>query len=61
MPFWLAVSLLEHGEWLVSQRRDSDAEPLLAESREIFERLKAKPWLDRVGNLQHAGVSLPAS
>ncbi len=41
--FWLAVTLLDHGEWLLSERRDADAEPLLAEAREIFERLKAAP------------------
>ena len=37
LPFWLAVTLLEHGE-----------EPGLAEAREIFERLGATPWLERV-------------
>ncbi|MBA2522382.1 MAG: hypothetical protein H0V25_03530 [Solirubrobacterales bacterium] len=36
-PFWLGVTLLEHGE-----------EPGLAEAREIFERLDAAPWLERV-------------
>jgi hypothetical protein len=37
MSFWLAVTLLEHGE------------PAgLAEAHEIFERLRATPWLDRV-------------
>jgi tetratricopeptide (TPR) repeat protein len=46
--FWLAVTLLEHGEWLVGQQRSADAEPLLAEAREIFERLEAAPWLERV-------------
>ena len=37
IPFWLAVTLLEHGE-----------EQGLAEAREIFERLEATPWLERV-------------
>jgi predicted ATPase/class 3 adenylate cyclase len=37
IPFWLAVTLLEHAE-----------EPGLAEAREIFERLEATPWLERV-------------
>jgi class 3 adenylate cyclase/tetratricopeptide (TPR) repeat protein len=37
IPFWLAVTLLEHGE-----------EPGLAEAREIFEQLEATPWLERV-------------
>ena len=48
MPFWLAVTLLEHGEWLVSEGRAGEADPLLAEAREIFERLGARPWLERV-------------
>jgi class 3 adenylate cyclase/tetratricopeptide (TPR) repeat protein len=48
MPFWLAVSLLQHGEWLASTGRLGDAEPLLAEARDIFERLKARPWLERL-------------
>jgi tetratricopeptide (TPR) repeat protein len=37
IPFWLGVTLLEHGE-----------EPGLAEAREIFERLEARPWLERL-------------
>jgi len=37
VPFWLGVTLLEHGE-----------EPGLAEARQIFERLEATPWLERV-------------
>jgi hypothetical protein len=52
MPFWLAVTLLEHGE-------ATGAEPLLAEAREIFERLGATPWLDRAGGLPAgAGVGV---
>ena len=45
--FWLAVTLLEHGEWLWGAGRLEDAEPLLAEARETFERLEARPWLGR--------------
>jgi hypothetical protein len=48
MPFWLAATLTEHGEWLISEGRANEAEPLLAEARETFRRLEAKPWLDRV-------------
>jgi predicted ATPase len=48
MPFWLAVTLTEHGEWLLSEDRVAEADPLLAEARETFERLQAKPWLERV-------------
>lgn len=46
--FWLAVTLLEHGEWLLARGRPDEAEPLLAEAHEILQRLEAKPWLDRL-------------
>jgi class 3 adenylate cyclase/tetratricopeptide (TPR) repeat protein len=48
MPFELAQVELEHGEWLVGENRAEDAEPLLAEADEIFTRLRARPWLERV-------------
>jgi class 3 adenylate cyclase/tetratricopeptide (TPR) repeat protein len=48
MPFWLAVTLLEHAEWLREQDRPDDAEALLTEAATIFERLEATPWRDRV-------------
>jgi predicted ATPase/class 3 adenylate cyclase len=48
LPFHLAVVQLEHAEWLSRQSRDSDAEPFLAEAGEMFERLQAAPWLERV-------------
>ncbi len=47
IPFWLAVTQLEHGERVVAAGRPSDAEPLLTEAREIFGRLGATPWLER--------------
>jgi hypothetical protein len=46
--FWLGVTLLNHGEWLISVGRSDDASPLLAEAREIFARLRALPWLARL-------------
>jgi class 3 adenylate cyclase/tetratricopeptide (TPR) repeat protein len=46
-PFPLAVTQLEYAEWLSSQSRRDEAEPLLAEARGVFERLAAKPWLER--------------
>jgi predicted ATPase/class 3 adenylate cyclase len=46
--FYLAVVLLEHGKWLTEADRADDAEPLLREAREIFERLGAAPWLERL-------------
>src|SRR5262249_7506174 len=44
---WSPIPLLEHGEWLTEQGRDDDAESLLAEALDIFERLKARPGLER--------------
>jgi tetratricopeptide (TPR) repeat protein len=48
IPFWMAVTLLEHGSWLVDGKRAVEAEPLLAEARVIFERLGATTWLERL-------------
>jgi hypothetical protein len=42
------MTLLEHGEWLTEQGRGVDAKPLIEEAREIFERLKARPWIERL-------------
>jgi predicted ATPase/class 3 adenylate cyclase len=50
IPFWLAVTLLEHGEL-------TGDEESLAEAREIFERLDAGPWLERA---DATGAGLPA-
>jgi hypothetical protein len=47
MPFHLAVVQLEHGEWLTARGRPDDAQPLLADARDTFERLQAVPWLER--------------
>jgi tetratricopeptide (TPR) repeat protein len=44
---WLATVLLEHAESLNSRGRAADAVPLLTEAREVFERLGARPWLER--------------
>jgi len=47
--FYLACVLLEHGEWLAESGQSDEAERLLTEAREIFERLRAVPWLERLG------------
>jgi tetratricopeptide (TPR) repeat protein len=49
--FYLACVLLEHGEWLTETGRADEARPLLSEAREIFERLGAVPWLERLDAL----------
>jgi tetratricopeptide (TPR) repeat protein len=51
-PFFLAVTLLEHAEWLIKTGQDAEAEPLLAEARATFERLKAAPWLERLQRVE---------
>jgi tetratricopeptide (TPR) repeat protein len=55
MAFYLAVTLLEHGEWLAGHGREDEAESLLAEAREIFERLGARPWLERANSVVPEG------
>jgi hypothetical protein len=55
----LAIALVEQAEWLVSRGRPDEAAPLVAEARESFERLRARPWLERLDALapQSAGVT----
>jgi class 3 adenylate cyclase/tetratricopeptide (TPR) repeat protein len=53
-PFNLAQILLDHAELLNRAGREDEAAPLLAEARAIFERLGAKPWLDRAAALRPA-------
>ena len=60
LVFWLAVTLLQHGEWLVSQGRVEQADPLLAEARETFEQLEAKPWLERATQVSPMAVESKA-
>ena len=45
--YWMAVTLAEHGEWLVEQHRTDEAVPLLEEANGIFERLGARTWSAR--------------
>jgi hypothetical protein len=58
VPFYMAVTLLEHGEWLVRVGRSDEATPLLDEAEEVFERLRAKPWLERLGQAAGAEAQL---
>ena len=52
MPFYLAVTELEHAEWLGAYGRAEEAEPLLAEASEIFERLGTQSWLERADRVE---------
>ena len=51
MPFYLAVVELEHAELLAAAGRLDECEPLALEAREIFDELRAAPWLERANAL----------
>ena len=51
-PFNVAQILLDHAELLSGARREDEAAPLLAQARAIFERLGARPWLERADALR---------
>jgi len=59
LPYWLAVTLLEHSEFVLAADPTADAEPMLSEARMIFEQLEALPWIERTARLSdgHATVS----
>jgi class 3 adenylate cyclase/tetratricopeptide (TPR) repeat protein len=56
LVFWLAVTELEQAEWLTGRERSDEAQPLLLPARETFERLEAKPWLERVDAVRIAAL-----
>ena len=47
-PFWLGITCLEHGEWLLASGRPDDGAVRLAEARLLLEPLAVTPWLDRL-------------
>jgi ATP/maltotriose-dependent transcriptional regulator MalT len=51
IPFWLALTQLEHAEWLGEQGATPEAEGLAEEARAVFERLEATPWIERLSRL----------
>jgi predicted ATPase/class 3 adenylate cyclase len=61
IPFYLACTELDHARWLTANGRDGEADELLAEAREIFERLGAQPWLERADQAQAAGDTAVAT
>ncbi|MGZ4144319.1 MAG: AAA family ATPase [Actinomycetota bacterium] len=57
----LAVVLVEHAEWLLDHARADEAQPLLSEAGEIFDELRAAPWIERVQRARaHADVPVSA-
>ncbi len=58
-PFYLARTLVERGEWLVSVRRYAEAEPLLEEAERLLTPVRATVWLERIGRARAgAGVAV---
>jgi ATP/maltotriose-dependent transcriptional regulator MalT len=60
LVFHVAVTRLEHAEWLLSVDRGDEAASLLAQARFTFEELRATPWLERV-DAAAASVTSPVS
>jgi hypothetical protein len=59
MQFHLAVTRLEHAESLLAEGPSEEAETLRAAARDVFERLGARPWLERAAGVE-AGKPIPA-
>jgi class 3 adenylate cyclase/tetratricopeptide (TPR) repeat protein len=59
-PFFLAAALVEYAEWLQGAGRVQEMGPLLQEAGTIFERLRARPWIERVQRMTSGrGVATP--
>ena len=50
--FWIATALLEQAEWLAAHGRSEEIGPPLTEARDVFERLRAQPRLERLEKIQ---------
>ncbi|MEU3334626.1 AAA family ATPase [Streptomyces sp. NPDC006668] len=56
-PFERAQTRLDYGEWLRRQRRIAEARPLLTAALDTFQRLGARPWIERAkAELRAAGI-----
>ncbi len=60
MPFWLAVTRLELGEWMVQHGKADGGDRLLADARTAFTELGATPWIERVDAAVHGGGATSA-
>ncbi len=58
--FWVAVTQLEHAEYLIAHDRSNEATQLLDEAKQIFERLGATPWIARIAALSASRVEVSA-
>ncbi|MEV0237674.1 AAA family ATPase [Nonomuraea sp. NPDC050786] len=61
-PFERAQTRLDYGEWLRRQRRIAEARPLLTAAHDTFQRLGARPWIERAkAELRAAGIEAAGS
>jgi ATP/maltotriose-dependent transcriptional regulator MalT len=61
-PFERAQTRLDYGEWLRRQRRIAEARPLLTMALDTFQRLGARPWIERAkAELRAAGIEATGS
>ncbi|MFI1051722.1 AAA family ATPase [Streptomyces griseoruber] len=61
-PFERAQTRLDYGEWLRRQRRIAEARPLLTAALDTFQRLGARPWIERAkAELRAAGIEAASS
>jgi class 3 adenylate cyclase len=58
MPFWVAVTRLEHAEWLIMQGRSADADDPLALASSTFAELRAVPWHRRATEAAQDGPTV---
>jgi tetratricopeptide (TPR) repeat protein len=56
-PPSLGPVLVDYGRWLVETDRAEEAEPLLAEARGLYEKMRAVVWLERIAEIE---VGIPA-
>ena len=56
LPFDEAVVSLEYVEWLEQIGRPDEAAPLRDFAREVFEYLRATPWLERASTTEAVPV-----
>ncbi|MGW0791296.1 AAA family ATPase [Streptomyces sp. NPDC002911] len=61
-PFERAQTLLDCAEWLRRRRRIAEARPLLTAALEAFQRLGARPWVERAqAESRAAGIDVAVS
>lgn len=61
-PFERAQTRLDYGEWLRRQRRIAEARPLLTAALDTYQRLGARPWIERAkAELRAAGIEAAGS